>query len=80
MNARDDTYGMEHVAREMRKTLQSDRLAKAPIGTKAPAVMGGHWVKVELGWKWFCGDTFPRPGGDWNGKLIEPGQSDSQEL
>lgn len=35
-----------------------------PIGTKAFAVMGGHWIKTELGWKWCTGDTFPTPGGD----------------
>lgn len=35
-----------------------------PIGTKAKAVMGGHWIKVKLGWKWCTGATFPTPGGD----------------
>lgn len=35
-----------------------------PIGTKAHAVMGGHWLKTEHGWKWCTGSTFPRPGGD----------------
>lgn len=50
----------------------ADRLRNAPIGTKAPAIMGGHWIKVELGWKWFCGDTFPTVGGDWDGNLIYP--------
>ena len=35
-----------------------------PIGTKAHAVMGGHWIKTEKGWKWCTGDTFPRPGAD----------------
>ncbi|WAX23063.1 hypothetical protein pA_gene0022 [Vibrio phage 13VT501A] len=49
-----------------------DKLKKAPIGTKAPSVMGGHWVKTEHGWKWHSGSTFPTPGGDWNGKLIYP--------
>lgn len=49
-----------------------DRLRDAPIGTKAPAFIGGHWVRVERGWKWHCGDTFPSPGGDWNGVLIYP--------
>lgn len=48
------------------------RLRQAPLGTKAPAFNGGHWVKVERGWKWHCGDTFPRPGGDWMGELIYP--------
>lgn len=35
-----------------------------PIGTKALALMGGHWIKTERGWKWHCGDTFPTPGAD----------------
>jgi hypothetical protein len=35
-----------------------------PIGTKAHAAMGGHWEKVENGWKWCTGSTFPTPGGD----------------
>jgi len=48
------------------------KLKNAPIGTKAPSINGGHWVKVERGWKWCTGSTFPRPGGDWNGELIYP--------
>ena len=36
-----------------------------PIGTKALALMGGHWLRIEAGWRWMpCGGTFPRPGGD----------------
>ena len=35
-----------------------------PIGTKAYCVHGGHWIRVERGWKWFTGDTFPTPGAD----------------
>ena len=35
-----------------------------PIGTKAYASSGGHWIKTERGWKWFCGSTFPTPGAD----------------
>ncbi len=42
-----------------------------PIGTKAHAFNGGHWVRVERGWKWFNGSTFPTPGGDAIGKCIE---------
>lgn len=55
-----------------------DRLREAPVGTKAPAIMGGAWLKVGQGrWQWNggtrCpGSTFPRPGGDWNGDLIYP--------
>lgn len=44
----------------------------APIGTKAPACIGGYWIKTERGWKWCTGSTFPRPGGDWTGELIPP--------
>lgn len=52
----------------------SDKLTldNAPLGTKAPATGGGHWVKVARGWKWFNGDTFPTVGGDWDGTLIPP--------
>lgn len=35
-----------------------------PVGTKAKALMGGHWTKTEHGWKWCNGSTFPTPGGD----------------
>ncbi len=35
-----------------------------PLGTKAHAVMGGYWERVEAGWKWCTGSTFPRPGAD----------------
>lgn len=50
-----------------------DRLRAAEIGTRAPAIMGGHWTKTATGWKWGRnGGTFPSPGGDWNGKLIPP--------
>lgn len=47
-------------------------LDNAPLGTKAPAFNGGHWVRVEHGWKWCTGSTFPRPGGDWTGELVPP--------
>lgn len=35
-----------------------------PIGTKAHALMGGHLIKTERGWKWHCGNTLPSPGAD----------------
>lgn len=47
-------------------------LDNAPLGTKAPSITGGWWVRVEQGWKWWIGSTFPRPGGDWDGRLIPP--------
>jgi hypothetical protein len=49
-------------------------LENAPIGTKATAINGGHWIRVDRGWKWCTGATFPRPGGDWDGRLILPPQ------
>ncbi len=36
--------------------------------------MGGWWIKVDRGWRWYSGDTFPAPGGDWTGELIYPGE------
>jgi hypothetical protein len=40
------------------------RWSEYPIGTKArQSWEGGHWVKIEHGWKWHCGSTFPYPGG-----------------
>ena len=50
----------------------------APLGTKAPDIYGGHWVKTKHGWKWHTGDTFPRPGGDWTGELIAPPEALTQ--
>jgi hypothetical protein len=47
-------------------------LENAPLGTRAPAIGGGYWERVEQGWKWCTGATFPRPGGDWNGMLFPP--------
>lgn len=47
-------------------------LQRAPLGTKAPAIGGGYWLKVADGWKWFNGDTFPSPGGDWDRTLVLP--------
>ena len=49
-----------------------ERLRSAPLGSKALAYNGGHWVKVLGGWKWHCGDTFPTPGGDWTGEIVAP--------
>jgi len=59
---------------------QVSSLILAPIGTKAPAIMGGWWYRTERGWKWNgpdgCGSTFPRPGGDWDGTFIPPSSND----
>lgn len=35
-----------------------------PLGTRAYAITGGYWERVELGWKWCTGATFPTPGAD----------------
>jgi hypothetical protein len=49
-----------------------------PVGTKAYAIMGGHWIKVKCGgWKWCTGDTFPTPGGDWC-RIEEPSTIDKE--
>lgn len=48
----------------------------APLGTVAPAFSGGGWCRVKDGWQWNghldrCqGSTFPKPGGDWTGRLV----------
>jgi hypothetical protein len=60
-------------------------LKNAPVGTLAPAFNGGAWCKTERGWKWNGhvpnggGSTFPRPGGDWTGKLVPPTTAKYQE-
>lgn len=41
-----------------------------PIGTRAYAFNGGHWQRVERGWKWCSGDTFPTPSADAIGKCV----------
>jgi hypothetical protein len=44
-----------------------------PIGTKAKAIMGGHWIKKERGWSWNAnGPSFPTPGGDNSGEVCLP--------
>ncbi|MEN2425966.1 hypothetical protein AA0N74_07990 [Chromobacterium vaccinii] len=58
-------------------------IENAPIGTKAPAIMGGYWYRTDRGWKWNgpegSGGTFPRPGGDWNGDLIAPQPKEGED-
>lgn len=55
-------------------------LKNAPVRTVAPSVNGGRWYKTAGGWQWNgpggSGGVFPRPGGDWNGKLIPPEQAE----
>ncbi len=64
----------------MEKRIKADKdWSEYPIGTKAPATMGGHWERVERGWKWCNGATFPRPGGDATGEVILPVSMDTLE-
>lgn len=47
-----------------------------PLGTKAHAITGGSWLRVERGWQWMGhtkhpGSTFPTPGADAFGECIE---------
>ena len=52
--------------------IEKDRpWSEYPVGTKAYAYNGGHWIRVANGWKWFCGDIFPTPGGSAIGKCVE---------
>ncbi len=63
-----------------RETVQTLTLDNAPIGTRAPSCHGGGWWKVEDGWKaGRHGSVFPRPGGDWDGRLIPPTVGTSNE-
>jgi hypothetical protein len=43
-----------------------------PLGTKFKALMGGYWIRVERGFKWCTGSTFPNVGGDWTGEVCLP--------
>lgn len=40
-----------------------------PLGSKFRAINGGYWEKVENGFKWCTGATFPNLGGDWDGTV-----------
>ena len=67
------------MSESMTTALKIERqLENAPIGTRAPAMAGGWWCRTELGWKWRgpdgTGGTYPRPGGDWDGRLIYPSE------
>lgn len=48
-----------------------------PIGTRFKAITGGYWVRVKNGFKWCCGATFPRVGGDWDGYVLLPKEEDN---
>jgi hypothetical protein len=67
-----DRFKHDVSAQEKPKRLPVDRpWSEYPIGTKAHAFNGGHWIRVRNGWKWFNGSTFPTPGADAIGECIE---------
>ena len=45
----------------MRITHDRD-FSEYPVGSKAFDINGGHWERVQRGWKWLNGDTFGTPG------------------
>lgn len=49
------------------KTTRS--LKDYPLGSKFRAINGGYWERVENGFKWCTGDTFPNLGADWDGTV-----------
>lgn len=49
------------------KTTRS--LKDYPLGSKFRAINGGYWERVENGFKWCTGNTFPSLGGDWDGTV-----------
>lgn len=58
-----DTVDQSELIRRCTPTQKVDRpWSEYPLGTKAFAIEGGHWLRVERGWKWHCGSTFPTPG------------------
>ena len=65
---------------QRRRVKQTQPWNTYPLGTKAPAIGGGSWTRVEHGWKWGSltggGGTFPTPGGDNDGTVIMPNASD----
>jgi hypothetical protein len=64
--------GIFETTEETMKRIQQDRpWNEYPLGTKAYAITGGYWLRVEHGWKWWCGSTFTAPGGDAVGECIE---------
>lgn len=53
--------------------IKADKSVKEyPLGTKFKALMGGYWIRVERGFKWCTGATFPNVGGDWTGEVCLP--------
>ncbi|WP_296277829.1 hypothetical protein [Pseudomonas sp. UBA7530] len=67
----------EFMKREVRQNIDRP-WSEYPIGTKAHAVMGGHWLKTVHGWKWCTGSTFPTPGGDATSVTLPSPAGESQ--
>ena len=47
-----------------------------PVGTKARGCFGGHWLRVEGGWRWmggteYAGGVFPVPGAEAVGECVQ---------
>ena len=58
-----DGVSQPELIRRCTPTQKVDRpWSEYPLGTKAFAIEGGHWLRVERGWEWHCGSTFPTPG------------------
>jgi hypothetical protein len=65
-----------HQEERLVRLLRADRpWREYPLGTMAHSCTGGHWLKMDLGWKWNGpegnGGTFPTPGGNACGACIE---------
>jgi len=55
------------------KWIKADKHIKEyPLGTKFKNIFGGYWIRTERGFKWWCGNTFPSVGGDWDGTVCLP--------
>lgn len=61
--SKEDNMG-DHLISGSERQRKDRPWSEYPIGTKAHAASGGHWVKIEAGWKWSSGSIFPTPGGD----------------
>ena len=53
--------------------IKADKSVKEyQLGTKFKALIGGYWIRVERGFKWCTGATFPNVGGDRTGEVCLP--------
>jgi|694.fasta_scaffold00471_13 hypothetical protein len=74
--ARGSAWWESYESEQRRRVKRTMKWSDYPIGTKAPAIGGGSWTRVERGWKWGeltgGGGVFPTPGGDADGTVIMP--------